>query len=69
MYFQNDGKTAQAANCVKLRIITKVVDSVFLINTFEQQCVVIKSMLQPLRLKYHVKTIIIDQSLSNNTIF
>ena len=36
MCFHNDGKTAQAAKCVKSRIMTKVIDSVLLINTFEQ---------------------------------
>ena len=61
MCFQNDGKTALAARCIKSRMATKVINSVILIDTFEQQCVVIKGMLKPLCLKYHVKTIGIDQ--------
>ena len=39
------------------------------IDTFEQQCVVLKGMLQSPRLKDRVKTIGIDQSLSNNALF
>ena len=69
MYFQNYGKTSQAAKCIKLRIITKVIYSVLYINTFEYQCVVLKGMLQSPRLKDPVKTIGIDQSLSNNALF
>ena len=39
------------------------------IDTFKQQCVVLKGMLQSPLLKYHVQTIGIDQSLSNNAIY
>ena len=39
------------------------------IDTFEQQCVVLKFMLQSPQLKDHVQTIYIDPSLSNNTIY
>ena len=61
MCFQNDGKTAHATRCIKLRLTTKVIDSVLWIDTFEQQCVEIKCMLQLPLLKDHVKTINIDQ--------
>ena len=64
-----EGKSDQAAGCIKSSIMTKVIDSVLSIDTFEQQCVVIKGMLQSPRLKYHVQTIGIDPSLSNNTIY
>ena len=46
MCFQKDGKTAQAARCIKSRIMTKVIDSVLSIDTFEQQFFVLKSMLK-----------------------
>ena len=69
MCFKNDSKTAQAARCIKSRILTKVVDSVLLIYTFEQNCVVLKGMLQSLRLKDNVHTMSIYQSLSNNAIY
>ena len=48
--------------------MTKVIDSVLSIDTFEQQCVVIKGMLQSMRLKYNIQTIGIDPLLSNNAI-
>ena len=41
--------------------MTKVIHCVISIDTFEQQCVVIKGMLQSTRIEYHVKTIDIDQ--------
>ena len=46
--------------------MNKVIDSVISIDTYEKQCVVLKGMLQSPRLKDHVQTIGIDQSLSNN---
>ena len=39
------------------------------VDTFEQQCVVLKGMLQSPRIKYHVNNIGIDISLSNNALF
>ena len=45
MCFKKDGKTAQAAKCIKSTIITKVIDYIFLIDTFEQQRVILKGML------------------------
>ena len=69
MCFQNYGKTAQADKSIKSRILTKVIDHVLSIDTFEHQCVVIKGMLKSLRIKYHMKTISIDQSLSNNALY
>ena len=69
MCFHNDGKTAQATKCIKSRIIIKVIYSVLFIDTLEQYCVVLKAMLQSPRLKYHVKTIGIDQLLNNNALF
>ena len=69
MCFQIDGKYPQAAKCVKSRIMTKLIDCVLSIETFEHQCVMLKGMLQSTHLKYHMKTIGIDQSLSNSILF
>ena len=44
MRFQNDGKTAQATKCIKSGIMTKVINSFHSIDTFKQQCVVIKDI-------------------------
>ena len=44
--FQINGKYSQAAKCVKSRIMNKVVDYILSIDTFEQQCAVLKGMLQ-----------------------
>ena len=49
--------------------MTKVIDYVLSIDTFEQQCVVLKGMLQSPRPKYYVQTIVIDQYLSNSAIY
>ena len=43
--FQINSKYSQAAKCVKSRITTKVVDYILSVDTFEQQCNVIKGML------------------------
>ena len=69
MSLLKNGKTDQAARCIKSRIINKVIDSVISIDTYEQQCVVIKGVLQSPRLKYHIQNIGIDQSLSKNAIY
>ena len=60
MCFMREGKSDQANRCIKSRTMTKVIDYVLSIDTFEQQCVVLKGMLQSPRLKDHVKTIGID---------
>ena len=67
--FQINGKRSQTSKCVKSRIMTKVINYILSIVTFEQQCVVLRGMLQSLCLKYHTKTIGIDQSLSNSASF
>ena len=50
MCYHNDVKATQEANCIKSRIMTTVIYSVLSIGTFEQQCVVLKCMLQSLRI-------------------
>ena len=61
MCFLKEGKTNQAARCIKSRIMTKVIDYFLSIDTFEQKYVVLKVTLKSLQLKYHVHTIGIDQ--------
>ena len=63
--FHINGKYPHSAQCVKLRIIKKVVDYILSIDTFEKQCVVVKGILQSPCLEDHMKTIDIYQSLSN----
>ena len=41
-----DNKSPNASQCVKSSLLNKAIDSILYINTFEQQCVVIKCMLQ-----------------------
>ena len=69
MCFMKEVKSVQAARCIKSSIMTKVIDYVLSIDTFEQQCVVLKVMSQSPQLKDHVHTIGIDPSLSNNNIY
>ena len=69
MCFLKEGKYDQATRCIKSKIMNKVIDSVLSIDTFEQQCVVFKVMLQSPQLKYHVQTIGIDPSLTKNTMY
>ena len=69
MCFQIDGKSAHASKCVKSTIITKVIDYSLSVDKFEHQYLVPEVMLQSPRLKYNMKTIGIDQSFRNSTIF
>ena len=41
--------------------MNKAIEYILSIDTFGQQCVMIKGMLQSPRLEYHMKTIGIDQ--------
>ena len=49
--------------------MNKYIYSILSIYTFEQQCDVIKGMLQLPRLEDHINTIGIDQSLCNRSSF
>ena len=44
MCFQVDDKSAQEGKCVNSRIMNNIISCVLFIDTFEQQCVVIKVM-------------------------
>ena len=44
--FQVDNKSPHAAQCVKSRVLNRVIYSILYMNTLEQQCVVMKCMLQ-----------------------
>ena len=65
--FNINRKSSHAAQCVKYRIMNKAINSILSIDTFEQQCVVIKGMLKSQRLEYHMKTIGIEKSLINRS--
>ena len=67
--FQVNSKSLHAAQCVKSRVLNKAIDSSLSIETFEQQCVVIKCMLQSSRIEDHMKTIGIDRSSFNMSNF
>ena len=67
--FLKEDKTDQAGRCIKSSIITKLIDYVLSIDTFGQQCVVLKGMFQSPLLKDNVQTIGIEQSLINNAIY
>ena len=49
--------------------MTKVIDSILSIDTFEQKCVVLKDMLQSPCLKDHIKTIGIDKYSITNALY
>ena len=56
-----DGKTAHSIQCSKSCAFTKVIDLILGIESFEQQCVILKGMLHSYQLKEHMVTIGIDQ--------
>ena len=49
--------------------MNKAIDSILYIDKFEQQCVVLKGMLQSLHVEDHMNTIGIDQSFCNKSYF
>ena len=49
--------------------MTNFIYYVLSIDTFEQQCVVLKVIFQSLRLKDHIQTIGVDPSVSNNAVY
>ena len=59
---QINSKYPHAAQCFKSRILNKAIYYILSMDTFDQQCVVIKCILKSSRLEYHTKTIGIDQS-------
>ena len=63
--FKINGKHSHASQCVTSRIMNNAIDYILSIDTFEQNFVVIKGMLQSPRLEDHMKAIVIYQSLSN----
>ena len=65
MCFQINRRSSHAVHCVKSLIKNKDIDYILSIETFEQQCVVIKGMLKSPRLEDNMNTIGIYQSLCN----
>ena len=59
------GKSAHAAQCYNSPVLTKLIGLILHFESFEQQCVIIKGLLQSDQLKKNIVTIEIDQSLSN----
>ena len=64
-----DGKTAHTAQCSKSCALTKVIDLILEIESFEQQCVIIKGFFWSERLENHMVAIGVDQSLSNSAMY
>ena len=69
MCFMKEGKSDQAARCIKSRIMTKVIYSVLSNWFIWTKFVVLKGMLKLPRLKDHVHTIGVHPSLIKNTLY
>ena len=69
MCFQINSKSPHAEQCVKSQILKKAIDLILYVDSFEQQFVVLKCMLQSSRLEDHMKTIGIDKSLCSMSSF
>ena len=62
--FQIDGGSSWSAQCAKSRATNKVIYFILEIKSFEQKCVIIKGLFYSGRLKQHMVSIVVDQSLS-----
>ena len=58
--FKCFGKRAHAAKCEKSCVLTKVIDTIIEIDSFEQHCVIIKGFLQSELLKQYMVIIGVD---------
>ena len=48
---------------------TKLIGTILDIDSFDQQCVIIKGLLQSEQLKQHMVIIVVDQSLINSALY
>ena len=62
-------ESSHAAQCEKPRALIKFPKAIFNIDSFEQQRVIIKGLLQSKQLKRHMVTIGVDQSLSKSDLY
>ena len=69
MCFQVNIKSTHAVQCVKSRVLNKAIYYILSIDTFEQQCVVIKFMFQSSCLEDRMNTIGIDRSSFTRSYF
>ena len=67
--FQADGRTARACQCAKSRALTKFIETIMSIGSFEHKCVILEALLKSQQLKEHTLTIGVDQSLSNSDLY
>ena len=64
-----DGESYHASQCSKSCALTKVIDLIMYIHSFERQCIIIKGLFQSELLKQHMFPIEVDQSLSNSAVY
>ena len=63
-----NGKSAHTVQCFKSRVLTKVIDTIIDIYSFDQNFF-LKGLLQSEILKQHTVIIGVDQSLSNSSFY
>ena len=59
--FKIDGESYRAAQCNKSHELTKAIDLIICIGSFDQQCVIIKGLLKSDRLKQHMVKIGVEK--------
>ena len=64
-----EGESAHASQSDKSRALIKFLKAIFDTDSFEQQCVIIKGLLQFEQLLKHMVAIVVDQSLSNSVLY
>ena len=66
---QIDCKSACESECDKSRVLTKVIESIIEIGSFDHMCVIIKELFHSEKLKQHIVKIVLYQSLSNSAMY
>ena len=67
--FQTEGKTVLETQCAKSWALTKAMDTICEIDSFENKCVIIKGLLRSEQQKKNMATIGLYQSLSNSSLY
>ena len=67
--FKIHGKSAHSAQCAKSYVLTRVIDNIPDIDSFEHQCFILKGLLKSEQTKQHMTIIGVYQSLSKSDLY
>ena len=69
LFSQKYGKSDNAAQCAKSRVLTKRIDTIIESDSFQKKCVILNGLLQSEQLKKHIEIIGVDQLISTSDLY